>query len=103
DVVGVIEQVHLILDVNDIGTEQSIDAARCGQQRVNLALGDVLVVDDLDGRSIEYRDPRNVGLARRGRVDVDEVGGGGREREIAGDVDRANRVWHAGRQCPPSH
>ena len=96
--VGVIEQVHLILDANDIGIEQSINPARCGQQGINLALGDVLVVDDLDGRSIEYRDPGDIGLARRYRIDADEVGRGRREREIAGDIERADPDRQARRQ-----
>src|SRR4029434_3956712 len=84
-IVGVIEQIDLVLDANDIGIEHSIDTARCRQQRVNVALGDVLVVHDLDRRSIERRGPGDVRLTRGGRIDVDEVGGGGREYEVAPD------------------
>jgi hypothetical protein len=90
--VGVIEQVDLVLYADHIGVEGPADTACGRQQGVNLALGDVLVVDDLNRRSIECRDPRNVGLARRNRVDVDEVGGGGREHEVAGDIERADRL-----------
>src|SRR5262249_42057694 len=42
DMVGVIEQVHLVLYADHVGVEGPVDTARCRQQRVKVALGDVL-------------------------------------------------------------
>src|SRR5262245_17084287 len=75
-IVGVIEQIHLVLYADHVGVKGPNDTARCCQKSVNPALGDVLVVYDLDGRSIECRGPGDIGLARRYRIDADEVRGG---------------------------
>jgi hypothetical protein len=103
DIVGVIEQLHLVFHANDVGVEGSDDSARCRQQGVNSALGDVTVVHDLDRRSIECRDPGDIGLARRYRIDADEVGGGGREHEVAGDIERADPDRQTRRQSSAHH
>ena len=101
--VGVIKQLYLVLYADHVGIEGPADTACCRQQGVNLALHDVLVVDDLNGRSGKCRSPGDVGLARRRRIDVDEVGGGRCEHEIAGDIEGADRVRHARHQRSAVH
>jgi hypothetical protein len=97
-----IKQLYLVLYADHVGIEGPADTACCRQQGVNLALHDVLVVDDLNG-SGKCRGPGDVGLARTRRADVDQVRGGGCENEIAGDIERADRVRHARHQGSTAH
>jgi hypothetical protein len=102
-IVGVIEQLYFVLYADHVGVEDPADTACCRQQGVNLALHDVPVVDDLDGRSAKRRSPRDIGQARTNRVDVDEVGGGRCEHEVAARIERADRVRQARHQCSAVH